>query len=382
MATAMIGGVQIVDQRPAHAQSANCYGIYNYLFDSDCGRENPYTDPCNISSPYFDPVACFNPGFTDPTDPGGGGGGTTEPPKPVLTRGQVVPANTREVDVNGPISVVVTLNSLAFQALITNTNPDIRFKNEEKDDRFPNNETDQLMTPELKDRLDRLAQLVKAEFPGKKLGVIEAYDVDYEHPQPPGKCLETDACTSLHYEGRAADINVVDPNGMPDSSKLGRLGQLAVDAGFPWVKFEDNLPHVHVSVPKPPGGFPEAPPRPPGPAAANDVIQPNETLRADAFIRSADGRFRLHYQNDRNLVLYRDPDAVALWATGLKPGGLGECIMQSDGNLVVYNGQGNPVWASGTVGNPGSRLVVQNDGNVVIYRPDGAPIWATNTVQP
>jgi len=130
--------------------------------------------------------------------------------------------------------------------------------------------------------------------------------------------------------------------------------------------------------------FPPQPPisLPTGSPATGDDMQANETLPPDAFIRSADGRFRLHYQNDTNLVLYRDPEAVPLWATGLTPGGVGVTIMQSDGNLVVYNARGYPVWASGTDGNPGSRLVVQNDGNLVIYRPDGAPIWASNTVQP
>jgi hypothetical protein len=115
--------------------------------------------------------------------------------------------------------------------LVTNTNPDIVFKNEENTDAFTNNEnTDHLMTPELKEHLDRLAMLVKAEFPGFKLRVNEAYDIDYEHPQPAGRCLETDNCTSLHYEGRAADMTVVDGNGNPDTTQLARLGQLAVDA--------------------------------------------------------------------------------------------------------------------------------------------------------
>jgi len=122
---------------------------------------------------------------------------------------------------------------------------------------------------------------------------------------------------------------------------------------------------------------------PSGPTANGDDMQPGEVLTPDALIRSADGRFRLHYQNDTNLVLYRDhPATVPLWAAGLHPGGLGVTIMQRDGNLVVYNAQGRPVWASGTDGNPGSWLWVQNDGNLVIYRPDGAPIWASNTVQP
>jgi hypothetical protein len=131
-------------------------------------------------------------------------------------------------------------------------------------------------------------------------------------------------------------------------------------------------------------GFTPLPPitLPSGPPATGDDMQANETLTPDALIRSANGRFRLHYQNDTNLVLYRDPEAAPLWATGLHPGGLGVTIMQSDGNLVVYNAQGNPVWASGTAGNPNSRLLVQNDGNLVIYRSDGAPIWASNTVQP
>jgi hypothetical protein len=58
------------------------------------------------------------------------------------------------------------------------------------------------------------------------------------------------------------------------------------------------------------------------------------------------------------------------------------CIMQGDGNLVIYDPGVNPIWASDTWQHPGSSLWVQGDGNVVIYRPDGAPVWATNTVQP
>ena len=88
------------------------------------------------------------------------------------------------------------------------------------------------------------------------------------------------------------------------------------------------------------------------------------------------------YQSDGNLVLYRNRDGRALWASNTSGRPSGVCIMQQDGNLVIYAPGGRALWASNTAGNPGSRLVVQGDGNVMIYRPDGRAVWATNTVQP
>jgi len=56
-------------------------------------------------------------------------------------------------------------------------------------------------------------------------------------------------------------------------------------------------------------------------------------------------------------------------------------VMQSDGNLVIYDINGTPKWASGTNGsNRGDAFVVfQGDGNLVIYS-NGSPLWASNTV--
>jgi len=91
-----------------------------------------------------------------------------------------------------------------------------------------------MMTPRLKAKLDELADLVKKEWPSNKLRVTEGWDESNEH-----------AANSTHYEGRAADITVSDQ----DNGKLGRLAQLASDAGFDWVWYE-NAVHVHVSVTK------------------------------------------------------------------------------------------------------------------------------------
>jgi hypothetical protein len=63
-------------------------------------------------------------------------------------------------------------------------------------------------------------------------------------------------------------------------------------------------------------------------------------------------------------------------------------VMQSDGNLVLYNKSGGSVWSSGTSGHSSAFLAVQADGNVVIYNAPDPPnqnqyltaIWATGTV--
>jgi hypothetical protein len=118
---------------------------------------------------------------------------------------------------------------------------------------------------------------------------------------------------------------------------------------------------------------------PRGPTAQGDHMQPGEVLNPGQSISSANGQYSFIYQSDGNLVLYRESDRHPLW-TPNTDGRVGVCIMQDDGNLVVYDPTLS--WASGISGHPGSHLVVQNDGNVVIYQPNGAPLWATNTSQP
>ena len=144
-----------------------------------------------------------------------------------LDLGQKVP-NDREIDICGPISTKIKRADPEFAALVENQNADIVFKDEE------NTGADRMMSPRLEAGLGRLAALAVAEWPGVKLRVTEAWDENNEHHG-----------SSLHYEGRAADLTT-SPR---DGDKLGRLGRLAVDAGLDWVLFEDSS-HVHVSVRK------------------------------------------------------------------------------------------------------------------------------------
>lgn len=134
--------------------------------------------------------------------------------------------NQSEVSDCGAIVKKIKRGDPEFAALVSNTNADIEFKDEE------GTGADRMMSPRLKDGLDRLAVLVGAEWPGVKLRVTEAWDENNEHHG-----------SSLHYEGRGADLTT----SPKDGDKLGRLARLAVDAGLDWVFFEDTS-HVHVSV--------------------------------------------------------------------------------------------------------------------------------------
>ena len=122
---------------------------------------------------------------------------------------------------------------------------------------------------------------------------------------------------------------------------------------------------------------PPPPPEPP-PPSGDDVLAPYEALYSDNWRVSSNGRFKLYYQSDGNLVALRD-ERWAFWATNSSGRSPGTVTMQGDGNLVVLDADGNYVWSSNTWGHDGAYLVVQNDGNLVIYTVDGYPIWATGT---
>jgi hypothetical protein len=125
--------------------------------------------------------------------------------------------------------------------------------------------------------------------------------------------------------------------------------------------------------------------------AGTDHLKPPEFLQRGQALYSQGRGYKLYFEPDGKLVLYRHdrtwvPDGRPLWTvrTDRELGRFswgGICIMQNDGNLVIYDPQWTPLWASGSHGHRGSRLLVQDDGNVVIYRPDGRAVWATHTVQ-
>jgi hypothetical protein len=106
----------------------------------------------------------------------------------------------------------------------------------------------------------------------------------------------------------------------------------------------------------------------------------NGLLFPDQSITSVDGRFSLTYQgDDGNLVLRNVATSEALWSSNTSGTSPGFTWMHGNGNLVVYDGSGNPQWSSNTPSS-GAFLVVQGDGNLVIYSNyDNQALWASDT---
>lgn len=119
-------------------------------------------------------------------------------------------------------------------------------------------------------------------------------------------------------------------------------------------------------------------------AAGDDFLATGQALGPGQFLRSANGLYRMILQTDGNLVLTAlaaDGHRHPIWSSNTAGRASQKCIMQGDGNLVLYTAQNQPLWASDTAGNAGSRLAMQNDGNLVLYRVDGRAIWATDTAR-
>jgi hypothetical protein len=81
------------------------------------------------------------------------------------------------------------------------------------------------------------------------------------------------------------------------------------------------------------------------------VVHGGNVLLKD-YILAPDGKltegpYTLHMQMDSNLVLYDNRNPI--WASNTQHKGR-SCylIMQSDGNAVIYDGEGRAIWSSGT----------------------------------
>jgi hypothetical protein len=93
-------------------------------------------------------------------------------------------------------------------------------------------------------------------------------------------------------------------------------------------------------------------------------------------LKSPNGQFVLHMQADGNLVLY-DGNGNMDWETARSGSGNVRLAVQGDCKLVIYADSG-VVWSSGSscgTKKPG-KLTVQDDGNMVVYSTQNEVLWA------
>jgi hypothetical protein len=109
-----------------------------------------------------------------------------------------------------------------------------------------------------------------------------------------------------------------------------------------------------------------------------DTLSWHDFLQAGQTLLSSDARFRLTLQFDGDVALY-DSQGEQIWHTGTSGRGGNWLVVQNDGNLVLYNSAQQPIWTTATEGQFESHLVVQTDGNVVLYRADGQYTWSSGT---
>ncbi|MFE3291633.1 LysM peptidoglycan-binding domain-containing protein [Rhodococcus sp. NPDC059234] len=108
-----------------------------------------------------------------------------------------------------------------------------------------------------------------------------------------------------------------------------------------------------------------------------NTLQAGSGLTAGQSLTSDNGAYTLTLQDDGNLVLGENGNAV--WASKTEGKSVTKADLQDDGNFVLYTDGNDAVWASQTSGNSGVRLVLQDDRNVVLYAGDNA-VWSTDTV--
>ena len=103
--------------------------------------------------------------------------------------------------------------------------------------------------------------------------------------------------------------------------------------------------------------------------AAGDVLNPSDCQF------SLDGKYMVLFK--QGLLGYQTSDQKLLWQSSDPTTGT-SCIMQSDGNLVIYDdsnpNQHRAIWASNTVGHNNSYLLIQNDGHLGIYDSNWRPL--------
>ncbi len=114
-------------------------------------------------------------------------------------------------------------------------------------------------------------------------------------------------------------------------------------------------------------------------ARSQHFLHPGMELNRGCALYSHDYKYKLVLNPNGRLEIWRIKDNTKLWQSPNAECSNVRCIMQSDGNLVLYCNK-KAIWTSGTANNPGAYLLMRIDGNLVIYSREHRAIWASKTI--
>lgn len=79
------------------------------------------------------------------------------------------------------------------------------------------------------------------------------------------------------------------------------------------------------------------------------------------------GAFKVVFQTDGNLVIF-DVNGNTTWASATENRGAASAVMQSDGNFVIRDASGGIIWQTNTAGHPGAWLAIQDNGKLFVLK--------------
>ncbi|HWZ44032.1 MAG TPA: RHS repeat-associated core domain-containing protein, partial [Candidatus Saccharimonadales bacterium] len=102
-----------------------------------------------------------------------------------------------------------------------------------------------------------------------------------------------------------------------------------------------------------------------------------QTLASGACLDSPSGQYLLLMQTDGNLVLYDRVHGAVTWNTATygHPGAY--AAMQTDGNFVVYDVNNAALWSSNTSATNANVVQMSDDGRVIVWK----ALWSSGTQQ-
>ncbi len=107
------------------------------------------------------------------------------------------------------------------------------------------------------------------------------------------------------------------------------------------------------------------------------VLEPGDFLYGGKNLYSHNRQYCLRYQLDGNLVFYCTNNIELLWEAGIKSAP-GICIIQENGEFVVYDLSGKKQWSANTDHNPGDKVIVSDDGKLLIKDKSGKVVLIVN----